>query len=215
MKKYAFLAVIAILLLALAAYFYASAPTKGPSLPTPTQPTETTSAPNRYVIASERSVATFSIFEMLRGEPVTVIGTSTGMVSGEFTIDRANLASSTIGTIKLNARNFVTDNDSRNNAIRRMVLKTEVDANEFITFVPTSISGATTSLRIAGNLTVSGVTKPATFDASVSFDGTGSALINATGKIKRSDFTIVIPSLPFLADVADEVGLSLHLVATP
>ncbi len=240
-KHYIIAGILILIVVGVSSYAYLVAPTKGPSQPiapvaneapknpepvtepTPT-PTETTKLPEeqeRYTIVSSESSATFELDELLRGEPVTVIGINKGEVSGDFIINRQNLPASTIGTVRVNARTFVTDSEQRNNAIRRMILKTEDDANEFITFKATSVTGLPTTIaddksfnfKIVGDLTVSGTTKPATFDAMGQFKADGTFTAQASSIIKRGDFNIVVPSLPFLANIEEEVELSLQLVA--
>jgi len=221
--------------LAVGAYAFLVSPTKGPSsvlssqqptstrpqmdplakvnLPT-VEPVVLAEGQTRYRIVSEESSATFTLDEMLRGEPKTVVGTSTAHVSGEIGVNHDHLASSTIGTIYVNARTFETDTAQRNNMIRRAILKTENDANEFIVFKPTSISG-TSTLLITGDLTIAGMTQPATFSATTTFDVDGTLHAHASSLVKRADFNLVIPNIPFVANVEEEVELALSIVAKP
>jgi polyisoprenoid-binding protein YceI len=241
------IAVAVVAVAGLGTYAYLTAPTKGPSTnqmtpppggpgmgnrqpPAPLaaadQPTADavtlTDGQQRYQINGASSTATFTLTEQLRGEPKTVVGTSTGMIAGELAIDRNALASSTVGAIKLNARTFVTDDNSRNNMIRRAILKTEDDANEYITFSPTSLTGlpakATTgtsfSFDIMGDLTIAGTTKPADFKASATFNADGTLSIHATTTVKRGDFNLIIPNIPFVANVQEDVLLNLDLNAS-
>jgi polyisoprenoid-binding protein YceI len=239
-KHYIIAAILIVIAAGVGVYAYVVAPTKGPSqpmspvnevkanpepvaepTPVPTETPELSQGEERYTIASSESSATFELDELLRGEPVTVIGLNKGEVSGEFVVNRQNLPASKIGTIRVNARTFVTDSEQRNNAIRRMILKTEDDANEFITFKATAVTGLPTTVandksfefKIVGDLTVSGTTKPATFDAMGQFKADGTFTAQATSTIKRGDFNIVVPSLPFLANIEEEVELSLQLIA--
>lgn len=242
MKKSLLWIVIALVVVALGGiglYFYLGSPTKAPTSTPPTPPPAAGKAqaplaePNqpatesvtlagkqaRYEIVSARSSATFTLDEMLRGEPKTVVGTSTGAIYGEIGVNKDNLASSTIGTILLNARTFVTDDPMRNNAIRRLILKTEDDANEFIVFKTTSITGPDTDVPgifdITGDLTIAGVTKPATFRAIVTIDKEGTLTARVTTIVKRGDFNLEIPNFPFLANIEETVELALNIVAQP
>lgn len=252
MKKGVSIAVGLIILLGAigaGAFAYMVSPTKGPSQAPMGQPpmggnrppmqplTEASAATAEsvtpangqtvYTIIPEQSTATFTLDELLRGEPKTVVGTSTSYIAGEIGFDAKNPASSTVGVIKLNARTFVTDDKNRNNMIRRVILKTENDENEFITFKPTSITDASGSgfkdasheftFNITGDLTISGVAKQVTFLAGINLDPTDKTtlLISAGTTVKRSDFNLEIPNLSFLADVTDEVKLQLDLIAKP
>lgn len=227
------------------AYLYLVSPTKGPSQPAGQQPpmggnrppmkplaeaTAPTAAPvtategqTLYEIASEQSGATFTLDEVLRGEPKTVVGTSTAYLAGYIALDPKNPASSTVGTITLNARTFVTDDNNRNNMIRRAILKTEDDANEFITFKPTSIKELPADfgnedeywMDMAGDLTIAGVTKPETFRTMVKIATDGTLTAHASSTVTRADFNLVIPNIPFVANVTDNVNLALDIVAKP
>lgn len=243
MNKKLALAIISLLILAAAGfgiYFYLGSPTKGPTpVPPPSsgkpsnpplakanmpeaESVSTTASQTLYHIVSAESSATFTLDEMLRGEPKTVVGTSTGFIAGEIGLDK-NLASSTIGLIKINARTFSTDDNMRNNAIRRMILKTENDANEFITFKPTSIVEAVVEGQdvlpgaiydITGDLTIAGITKPVTFRVDTLLE-TDLLSGRAYTTINRSDFNLVIPNIPFVANVEETVDLEIYFVAKP
>ncbi|MBV7339633.1 hypothetical protein KFU94_67760 [Chloroflexi bacterium TSY] len=69
---------------------------------------------------SRNNQARFHIDEILRGEDVTVVG-KTSMVTGEITINPANLAQTEIGPIQVDARDLATDS-RRRNTIRRFIL---------------------------------------------------------------------------------------------
>ncbi len=98
-----------------------------------------------------------------------------------------------------------------------LILKSNKVENEFITFKPTSSSpaielGKMTTFDITGDLTISGVTKSATF--SVTLTATEDSVSGkATTKIKRSDFNLVIPNLSFIANVDDEFPITVDVVA--
>lgn len=236
MNKNVLVAIVVLVVLAaagFAAYAFITAPTKAPTPierpATSTQPQTTPEAPTMptvdapsgtYKIVADSSKASFSIYEKLRGEPKTVIGT-TNFISGYFEADPANLGEASISAIRINARTFVTDSTQRDNTTRRMILKTEEDTNEFIVFTPNLIEGlpATAKLdqeftyRILGDLMISGVTKEATFEGSGKFTSDSEFVGMASTTVMRSDFNLVVPSFPFLADVADNVGLQIEFVA--
>ncbi|MCR4278790.1 MAG: YceI family protein [bacterium] len=173
---------------------------------------------NSYSITS--GSAEFRIDEMLRGEPKQVIG-KTENVSGTIFINREDLASSAFGTIRINARTLETDDESRNNMIRRFILKTEDDANEFIAYHPTKVlnlsgslvSGEKKIFSILGDMTIANVTKPVAFDVEATFTDVGTVEVRAAGKVRYSDFEITIPSVPFVADVTEDVFLVVSFTA--
>ena len=162
--------------------------------------------------------ARFSIYEDLRGEPFTVVGVTTEVV-GRVRVDPSDLSRSEMGEILINARTFATDSSNRDRAIRGPILAAE--QYEFITFRPaeiTGLSGAAEdggeySFSVAGELTVREITRPVTFAvmAHWSADGRLEGLASAT--VLRSDFGLAVPSVPFVANVADEVGLELAFTA--
>lgn len=215
---------IAIVVLALAAagaYAYVVRPTKAPSQNAGSMEQPVPSAAGAYQIVPARSTASFSLQEDLRGERITVTGV-TSDVSGEVNADRNNLAAASIGTIRINARTFVTDSEQRNNAIRRLILKTEDDANEFIEFKPSSITGLPASveigqsfpLEVTGDLTVSGTTKSVKFTGTAAFVSDNELSGSAQTLMHYPDFGISVPNLPFLANVEQDVTLKLEFVAT-
>lgn len=163
--------------------------------------------------------ASYTINEVLYGDPKTVVG-KTENIAGEAFIDPKDTSKTRIGTIRINARSLVTDNEKRDNAVRRFVLQSERDEFEFIELVPTSIdglrekivSGVAYDFKLKGNLTIKGVTKEAEFSGKLTLSGRLDA--NASAKIKRSDFGIQIPNVPFVASVGDDVILSVSLSAS-
>lgn len=224
----AFILVIAFFgVVGIGAYAYVVRPTKAPSEPPATDQQNTTAnneTPDNgstYTIVSERSSATFSLDEELRGEHVTVVGT-TNSVSGSVTADRNDLSDAQIAVIRVNARTFLTDSEQRNNAIRRLILKTENDANEFITFTTKSISGMPASAEVGqsfpfeatGDLYVAGTTKEVTFRGTAMFDSDSEISGSAETLLHYPDFGITVPDLPFLANVEKDVLLKINFVAT-
>ncbi len=237
--SYALAAAIVILLGGAGVYAYVISPTKAPSTvmeegrmmnpsgangegammasgTTMTQPV----ADGRYHIVPAESTASFSLEEDLRGTHITVLGT-TSQISGALKADPANLTTAEFDTIRINARTFVTDSEQRNNAIRRMILKTENDANEFIEFMPKSVTGAPASATIGqpftfkatGDLKVSGVTKEVTFDGTATFVSNDEIKGSAQTKVHYPDFGVTVPNLPFLANVDQDTTLKLDFVA--
>lgn len=233
--SYGLAVVVVVVLAALGAYAYVTAPTKAPSVMMETATTTeqgvamtATSgtmmaapvADGKYHILADQSKASFTLNELLRGQPVTVVGV-TSQIEGAFQADRSNLAALKLEPIRINARTFVTDSEQRNNAIRRMILKTENDSNEFIIFTPTSVSGAPATIaigqsfpfQVAGDLLVSGTTKPVTFTGNATFSADDQLSGSVEAKIHYPDFGVTVPNLPFLANVDQDTTLKLDFVA--
>lgn len=195
-------------------------------------PTTTVSSPGSSEMSSasgdgstvyeltDETTASFTIDEELRGEPVTVVAVST-IVVGQIRIDPADLANSQVGTVLVNARDFTTDSSFRDRAIRGPIL--DSDAVEFVEFTPTGVDGlegalepgADVTFTVTGDLTVRDVTNPATFTVTARVDDSGLLVGFATTTVLRSDYDLTIPSAPGVANVADEVELSIEFVAAP
>jgi polyisoprenoid-binding protein YceI len=176
------------------------------------------SAPLVFQISQEDSQASFMIHEDLRGEPKDVIGT-TDQIAGELVLDTTDLSTAQMGVIQVNARTLVTDDDRRNQAIRNRILNT--DSFEFITFTPTEISGLEGAaavgqeftFQIVGDLTIRDATQPVVFDVTAQLVTEDQIAGRATTQIQRGDFNIVIPSVPFVANVGEEIALEINFVA--
>jgi polyisoprenoid-binding protein YceI len=181
---------------------------------------ETTGIRAVYRISQDESEVRFILNEVLRGQPTTVVG-KTNQVAGDILVDTGHPAGSEVGTIRINARTLATDNNFRNSAIRSEILESASANYEFIDFVPTSLSGLpeqieigqTVNFQVVGDLTIRTITRSVTFEMTVTLtsesrlEGTGSTMV------LRSDYNLVIPNAPGVADVTDEVELEIDFVA--
>src|SRR5262245_43289432 len=94
--------------------------------------------------------------------------------------------------------------------------------NRYIVFTPTALKGLpasgqagdTLTFQIAGDLTISGVTKPVTFATTVTAESATKLSGLAKAQVLRSDFNLNIPNVSSVADVTNEVQLELQFVAT-
>ena len=179
------------------------------------------SDPVEFRIIAAESLASFTLEEDLRGVRTTVIG-STSEVGGSIMVDLANPSASTIGAIIINARTLETDNSFRNRALRSQILRSAQDEFEFIVFEPRELSnwsassvalGDSVSFDVTGDLTVAGVTQPVTFAGSVTLDSETQVSGSASVNLLHGDFGLVIPDVPSVANVTDDVTLSLEFVA--
>lgn len=146
-----------------------------------------------FSLNAEKTEAKFEIDEVLVGQPFHVVGT-TQDVTGNIYVTPDNLASTSVGTISINARTLKTDSEMRNGAIGRRILHSE--ENEFITFTPKSSTGLPEKPEIGkeytfqttGTLTVSGVSKDVTF--AVTAKAVSETEIDGSAKatIKYADF---------------------------
>jgi polyisoprenoid-binding protein YceI len=178
-----------------------------------------TGSPTVYTIAPGQSQANFTIDEVLLNAPNTVIG-STSQVTGQIAVDLSDPGSAQVGTIQIDASTLVTDNNQRNNMIRRFILST--DEYPYISFAPTALQGLPSTitqgqsypLQITGLLTIRDVTREVTFDATVTPVSAGQLTGSASTVIQYADWNISIPQVPLVAGTSDQVGLALNFVAT-
>jgi polyisoprenoid-binding protein YceI len=91
-----------------------------------------------YQIVPDKSQLSFSIYEELGGQPITVVGTTT-QVAGQLALNSQDLSQTRVGVIQVDARGLATDNHRRNGAIRNFILNS--DLYEYIIFTPKSVTG--------------------------------------------------------------------------
>ncbi len=171
-----------------------------------------------YEINQADSQVSFTLEEDLRGVRTTVVGV-TDQVAGQIAVDLNDLPATQMGTITINARTLLTDNNFRNNAIRNRILNT--DQYEFITFTPTQISGLPASaapgqqisFQISGDLTIRDITNPVTFNVIAVATSPTQLSGTATATVTREAYKLAIPSVPDVANVTDEVQLAIDFVA--
>ena len=171
-----------------------------------------------YEIDPSASQVRFELDEVLRGDPITVVGT-TDQVAGEIAADLSDLSSTQVGEMRINARTLVTDNNFRNRALNNEILDT--GDYEFITFVPTAVNGLpesaavgdTVEFTIDGDLTIRDVTLPVTFAVTATPVSETELSGSAATVISRGDFNLTIPTVPNVADVEEQVELYIDFVA--
>lgn len=168
---------------------------------------------------SEGTVARFFIDEVLFGRDKTVEGI-TPLVTGEVTFDLANPQAAQISVISIDARDFTTDDNQRNNQVRGRILRANQDDTRFITFEPISLNGLpeqvtvgdTFTFDIIGNLTIAGFTREETFITTVTVMDENRLEGSASTTVRHADYNLTIPSVPFVARVEDDVILEIVFV---
>jgi predicted lipoprotein with Yx(FWY)xxD motif len=171
-----------------------------------------------YQIVPGESVVRFELDEDLRGNRITVVGT-TDQVAGELAVDLNDLSTTQIGALQINARTLATDNDFRNRAIKNEILDT--NAFEFITFTPIAVEGLpesvgvgeTVAFTITGELAIRDVTNEAIFDVEATAVSADELSGTASTVIQRADYGLIIPSVPNVANVEEEVELTIDFIA--
>ena len=173
-----------------------------------------------FTLDSSSSKVTFTIGEILFGQPNTVVG-ETNQVAGQILVNQTDPSQSTVGEIKIDVSTLATDNDLRNRTLRGRILQTDDPANQYATFVAKSISGLpssiavgqTASFKITGDLTIHQVTKTVIFDTQVTVVSEKQLTGKAQATVKYSDFNIAIPNVPSVSGVDDTVKLGLDFTA--
>lgn len=174
-----------------------------------------------FRITEDESEARFYIDETLLGNEVTVVGT-TRRVAGDIIVNFSNPIASNVGEIAINVRTLRTDNEFRDQSIRGQILNTSDEGNEFVIFTPMEISnismetvavGDTVTFIIAGNLLISGVSNPVTFDTSVTVIDEDRIEGTASTEINYQDYGITINPPPNVGNIGEVVTLELDFVA--
>jgi polyisoprenoid-binding protein YceI len=174
-----------------------------------------------FVIVPAESEVRFVIDEVLNGSPKTVVGVTSG-VSGEIAVDFADTSTAQVRALSVDLTGLETDNGFRNRALHDAILQTGRAEFATATFVQTGISGLpqsvtvgqTYTFQITGDMTIHGVTKPLTFNATVTpvsetrLEGTASV------SVLYADFDVRILRLPAqVASVEDTISLEIDFVA--
>lgn len=175
-----------------------------------------------FRISQDESRVTFNIYEELNGSPFTVVGT-TNQVAGDVVVDFANPNTAQVGEMVIDLSTLRTDNGNRDNAIRSRILQANQEQYRYGRFVPTDIAGLPTSpvavgdsitFTITGDLTIVEVTRSVTFEMTLTVESETRLVGRGVTQVLYPDFNLRIPSVPFVANVADEVDLFIDFVAT-
>ena len=193
---------------------------RGPGPQTAVSPPPTLAANGRtlYRLDPAASEARFTLDEVLRGQPTTVVG-RTADVAGEIAVNLSDLSSAEIGPLQINARTLATDSPLRNTSIASYILYT--DDYPVITFTPTAVSGLppqaaigqTVAFSVTGDLALVGMARPVTFAVTVTAVSDTRLAGHAQANIQRADFELAIPRVDNVADVSEAVLLELDFTA--
>jgi polyisoprenoid-binding protein YceI len=173
-----------------------------------------------FTIVPEESEILFLLDEDLMGRRNTVIG-RTDQVTGNILVDFDNPSASMVGPIEINLRTLSTDNEFRNRAMRDQILESNRDEFEFTTFTPTAISGLpeavevgdTFTFTLTGDLPIRTTTTSVDWDVEVTVVSETRIEGRATTTITRAEYGLVIPTVPTVANVEEEVDLAIEFVA--
>ena len=198
----------------------APSPTATPTV-APTTAAPTTAAAFQWTV-SDKSRATVRVREQLANLnfPSDAVLVATG-AKGAFSVkDDGSFASGSV--ISFDVSSLTSDSSQRDSFVKQSVLGTRQFPTA--TFVPVGVTGLALPLaatgkftfKLAGKLTIHGVTKDVTFDVDATRSGTdltATATLNPT--VKFGDFGMSQPAAPGrVLSVVDEIRLAIDLVAT-
>lgn len=174
----------------------------------------------RFMLDPAQSEARFIIDEILFGDPNTVVG-STNVISGVLTVDLGDLAQTSVEPVVIDASELATDNRFRNRSLSRMILQSNRDEYQYITFTPTQIDGLpasptvgeTANLAVTGDLQIRDIVAPATFAVTVTAASDVQLEGLAVATVHRADFDLQIPDVDGVAEVSDDVRLEFEFIA--
>ena len=219
---------LVVALAAVAFYIYGPGPTGAAPITSGANGSATTTAPTLaptangklFTIDTSTSQASFTMHEVLFGQPKTVVGTTNG-VSGQILVDQTTPSQSEVGQIRVDLTGLATDSDMRNRTIQNRILETSDPANQYAVFVAQSISGLPgniaigqkVSFNLTGNLTIHQVTRPVTFAVTATLTSATQLTGQAQATVRYSDFNIAIPNVPSVTGVSDTATLALDFIA--
>jgi polyisoprenoid-binding protein YceI len=166
-----------------------------------------------FALAPTGNQARFIVREQLTTieSPIDAIGTTTA-ITGGITLTPSGSIDPARSRITIAMDSLASDKENRDKWIRSHTLRTDsfptatLVVKELQGLPKTLLTTGTLALKLAGDLTVHGVTKPWTWDVTLTVDGndfTG----KATTHIKFGDFGMDQPRLMIVISVVDDVKL--------
>jgi polyisoprenoid-binding protein YceI len=175
----------------------------------------------RYLVAPQENEARYLVREQLArlNFPNDAVG-RTSAVSGGIVVDAHGGIVAAASRFVIDMASLESDSDRRDNYIRRNTLHT--DDHPTAIFVPTAFAGLSFPLpasgevgfRMTGDLTIRGVTRPVTWDATANIDD-GAIRGVARTRFTFDEFEIAKPRVASVLSVDDDIRLeySFFLVA--
>ena len=153
----------------------------------PTATASTTTTLQRYEIDPSHSAAEFAVKHLM----IATVKGHVAVARGSVAFDPANVAATTIEA-ELPMASIDTRDEKRDAHLRSPDF-INVDKYPVITFKSTRVERGGAGLRVTGDLTIAGVTRPVTLDVEDQGRakdpwGNEKAAYSATTKIKRSEF---------------------------
>lgn len=185
-----------------------------PSQPSPNAVALATApAEIRLTVAPSGNEVRYRVREQLVGRdlPNDAVGETTA-VTGAIVFDDAGRIVRDQSRVVVNVTGLTSDSDRRDGYVQRRLL--EGEQHPTVTFVPTEVHGlsgaipasGTANFHVVGDLTVKGVTRPAAWEVTASFNG-GQITGSASTAFTFEDFGLTQPSVSVLLSVADTIKL--------
>ncbi len=180
-------------------------------------PTEIEEGSTLFSIAPESSEARYRVREQLvqRDLPNDAVGTTNNVV-GSIVVDQNGAIAPEQSRIAVDTASLESDSARRDNYVRQNTLETqEYPTAEFVVREapglpnPLPTSGEA-QFQVMGDLTIHGVTRPATWEATARFDEQG-AMASATTRLTLTDFGMTPPRVGPVLSIEDEARLELDL----
>lgn len=180
-------------------------------------PEAASSAGSVFTLDGNASTASYSVQEVLTGQgDVNAVGTTNALI-GTILLDESG-APVPCSVVYVDLRTLTTDEDRRDNQVQKVL---ETSTYPLGTFIVTGVEGLDGALNdgqehsftIIGELTIHGVTKQTTWDATAKVDG-ATMTGTATTTITFGDFGMEAPVFGPVASIEDEFQLSIDLTAT-
>jgi polyisoprenoid-binding protein YceI len=179
-----------------------------------------TAATTTYKVVASGTKADYRVREQLvrLSAPSDAVGTTTG-VTGSIVLGADGTIVSDQSKLVVDLSTLQSDSNMRDGFVGNNTLNLSQYPNA--TFVPTAITGLTAPLptsgqqtfQLTGNLTIHGVTKPATFAVTSQVSGNDVTGV-ATTNFKFEDFGMTPPHAGAVLSVVDAVKLEITLHLT-
>ena len=176
----------------------------------------------RFVPAAEGNEARFRVREQLVGFdfPNDAVG-RTSKIEGSIMIGADGKPVRDSSSFTIDLRTLASDQERRDNFIRRNTIKTDSFPNAV--FIPVSAEGLPAILPAAGamaftltgDLTIHGVTRPTTWQVKATRAASGAVTGTATTDFKFGDFGMTIPKVGRVISVDDKITLEYDFNLVP
>jgi len=188
----------------------------------PVSPTRGQTKALRFVVASVGNEARYRVREQLARMdfPSDAIG-KTNQVEGALVIGADGKIAREGSSFTVDLKSIQSDNMRRDGFIRRHTLRT--DSFPKAVFVPTSTRGLPATLpatgalafELIGDLTIHGVTRPATWQVTATRNASGAVTGTATTTFSFADHGMTIPRFGMVLSVDDSITLEYDFNLLP